>query len=143
LKKILVMNGPNLCMLGKREPGIYGTETLDDICARLTEEAKELDAELGFFTSNCEGELVTALHSAREEYDAVILNAGAYTHYSIALRDAISAISIPVIEVHMSNVFAREEFRSKSVIAPVCRGSISGFGSYSYSLALKAAASYM
>jgi len=140
MKKILIMNGPNLCLLGTREPGIYGSETLDDICRRLEVEAKELGAELGFFTSNCEGELIDALHAARGVYDSVVFNAGAYTHYSYAIRDAISAIGIPVIEVHMSNVAAREEFRHTSVISAVCRGTVCGFGSYSYSMALRAAA---
>lgn len=137
--KILVMNGPNLNLLGEREPGIYGNESLESINAALTLEGKALGAELDFFQSNHEGELIDRLHSARGEYSAVILNAGAYTHYSIAIRDAIAAIKLPVIEVHLSNIHSREEFRHTSVIAPVCKGQISGFGAYSYTLALYAA----
>lgn len=133
------MNGPNLNLLGEREPGIYGNESLESINAALALEGKALGAELDFFQSNHEGELIDRLHSARGEYSAVILNAGAYTHYSIAIRDAIAAIKLPVIEVHLSNIHSREEFRHTSVIAPVCKGQISGFGAYSYTLALYAA----
>ncbi|MDR1067695.1 MAG: type II 3-dehydroquinate dehydratase [Clostridiales Family XIII bacterium] len=133
--KLLVINGPNLNMLGKREPGVYGSETLDSISAWLEGEAAALGAELTFFQSNVEGEIVAAIQDA-DNYDGVILNAGAYTHYSIAIRDAIAAVRTPVVEVHLSNVHAREDFRKTSVIAPVCAGTISGFGKLSYKLAL-------
>jgi len=135
MKRIMVINGPNMNMLGQREPGKYGDETLDEINARLALRAEALDLQCEFFQSNVEGELVDALHKAGG-MDGVILNAGAYTHYSIAIRDAIAAIQTPVVEVHMSNIQAREEFRHTSVIAAVCRGSIAGFGADSYLLAL-------
>lgn len=137
--RILIMNGPNLNLLGEREPGIYGSESLEAINRRLAKKAEKLHVGIDFFQSNHEGELVDHLHAARGEFDAIVLNAGAYTHYSIAIRDAISAIKLPVIEVHLSNVHAREGFRETSVIAPVCRGQIAGFGEYSYTLGLLAA----
>lgn len=133
------MNGPNLNLLGEREPGIYGSESLETINRGLSDVAAGLGVELGFYQSNHEGELIDKLHSARLEYDAVVLNAGAYTHYSIAIRDAIAAIKLPVVEVHLSNIHARESFRENSVITPVCAGQISGFGAYSYTLGLYAA----
>lgn len=136
--KVFVINGPNLNLLGVREPGVYGNESLDSILAEMKGEAEKLGIELECYQSNHEGDIVDKLHSAMTEADGVILNAGALTHYSYALRDAISAIKIPVVEVHMSNIQAREEFRHTSVIAPVCRGSIAGFGKNSYMLALKA-----
>lgn len=136
--KVFVINGPNLNLLGVREPGVYGNESLDSILAEMKGEAEKLGVELECYQSNHEGDIVDKLHSAMTEADGVILNAGALTHYSHALRDAISAIKIPVVEVHMSNIQAREEFRHNSVIAPVCRGSIAGFGKNSYMLALKA-----
>jgi 3-dehydroquinate dehydratase-2 len=136
--KILLLNGPNLNLLGMREPGIYGDTTLEAIVKRLKLTAQMAGAELDDYQSNHEGDLVDKLHSAVGVYDGIILNAGAYTHTSVALRDAIAAIKVPVIEVHLSNVFAREEFRHHSYIAPVCIGSISGFGADSYALALSA-----
>lgn len=136
--KILVLNGPNLNLLGEREPNIYGGNSLASINEELAKTAAESGYEMSFFQSNSEGAIIDALHEARRDCAGVILNAGAYTHYSYAIRDAIAAIKIPVIEVHLSNVNSREEFRHKSVIAPVCRGSIAGFGKFSYTLALMA-----
>ena len=134
--KVLVINGPNLNLLGEREPNIYGSDSLIIINIELEKEAKSRGHEIEFTQSNSEGEIIDKLHAARTEFDGVILNAGAYTHYSYAIRDAIAAIKIPVIEVHLSNVNSRDEFRKNSVIAPVCLGSIAGFGKYSYSLAM-------
>ncbi len=136
--RILVIHGPNLNMLGTREPGIYGTTTMQSINDELANKGLELGFQINFFQSNSEGAIIDRLHSAHSSYQGVILNAGAYTHYSYAIRDAISAISPPVIEVHISNVHAREDFRKTSVIAPVCRGTIAGFGTLSYTLALDA-----
>lgn len=136
--KVLVLNGPNLNLLGEREPNIYGGDSLGSINDGLAKKAAEMGCEITFCQSNSEGAMIDALHEARRDCAGVILNAGAYTHYSYAIRDAIAAIKIPVIEVHLSNVDSREEFRKQSVIAPVCRGSISGFGKYSYTLALDA-----
>jgi 3-dehydroquinate dehydratase-2 len=139
-KKILVIHGPNLNLLGEREPGIYGNESFESLNATIMKKSAELSMECEIFQSNHEGAIIDKLHSARREFYGVVLNAGAYTHYSYAIRDAISAIKIPVIEVHISNVFSRDAFRSESVIAPVCKGSISGFGLESYYLALQALA---
>ena len=136
---IYVLNGPNLNMLGVREPAIYGTETLDDIEALCLERAEALNISIDFRQSNLEGELVSWIQQAKGEFDWIVLNAAAYTHTSIALRDAIAAVGVPTIEIHLSNVHAREEFRHKSLIAPVCRGQITGFGPRSYTLALDAA----
>jgi 3-dehydroquinate dehydratase II len=136
--KFLILHGPNLNLLGTREPEIYGSLTLSDINARLVELAKDFRAELVCKQSNHEGELIDALHEARTWADGVVFNPGAYTHTSIALRDAISAIGLPVIEVHLSNVYAREEFRHVSMVSAVCRGKITGLGWRSYSLALRA-----
>lgn len=137
--KILVINGPNLNLLGVREPEIYGYRTLGDINADIAAKAKEIGLECEFFQSNSEGELVSAVHSVLgDEYVGCVINAGAYTHYSYALYDAISSVNKPFIEVHMSNVHSREEFRHKSVISAVCKGVIAGFGENSYHLAVKA-----
>ena len=130
----------NLNLLGKREPGVYGRDSYEAVCGRIAARARELGMEPSFFQSNSEGALIDALHQAMDVYDGVVLNAGAYTHYSYAIRDAIAAIRLPVIEVHLSNIHAREEFRHTSVLAPVCRGQISGFGPVSYLLALQALA---
>ena len=139
--KILVIHGPNLNLLGTRETDIYGEQTLDDINAALTAEAKKHGVELRTTQSNSEGALVDAVQDARGWADAIIINPGAYTHTSIALRDAVAAVELPVIEVHLSNVHAREEFRRHSYIAPLTVGQIVGFGAESYRLALLAALS--
>ena len=136
MNKILVINGPNLNLLGTREPEIYGSTTLVDINEMLKTRADELGVEIDFMQSNIEGEIVTAIQQAPKVYDFILLNAAAFTHYSVAIRDAIAAISVPVIEIHLSNVHAREEFRHHSVIAPVVMGQISGFGVDSYIAAL-------
>lgn len=139
MKKILIINGPNLNLLGTREKDVYGTSTLSEIAAAVNNEAQLLGMDVDFIQTNHEGEIIDKIHEARSSYDLLIINPGAYTHYSIAIRDAIKAVELPCIEVHLSNVHAREEFRSKSVIAPVCTGQISGFGSNSYIIALRAA----
>ena len=138
MKKVLVLNGPNLNMLSIREPGIYGNQTLDEINANILSYAKGLDFLCDFYQSNSEGNIIDAIHSVRQNYDGCIINAGAYTHYSYAILDAIKAVDKPFIEVHLSNVHAREEFRHTSVIAPACVGSIAGFGKNSYFLAVNA-----
>lgn len=135
---IQVLHGPNLNLLGAREPNVYGTVTLADINGRLEVRADELDVELRICQSNREGDLVDELHAAIEWGDGVLINPGGYTHTSVALRDAISAIGLPTVEVHLSNVYARESFRHTSMLAPVCIGQISGFGWYSYVLGLEA-----
>jgi len=136
--KILYLNGPNLNLLGQRETGIYGQMTLSQIEIEVRKHAEAIGAEVEFRQSNLEGELVSWIQTAKGRYDFIVLNAAAYTHTSIAIRDSIAAISIPVIEIHLSNIHAREEFRHKSLIAPVCCGQITGFGHYSYILALTA-----
>lgn len=138
IKKILVIHGPNLNLLGEREPGIYGKTNIETLNKNIIERSAEQGLECEIFQSNHEGAIIDKLHSARLQFDGVIINAGAYTHYSYAIRDAIASIKIPCIEVHISNVFARDEFRSKSVIAPVCKGTICGFGLNSYYLAIMA-----
>ena len=135
--KALVLNGPNLNLLGTREPGVYGAMGLDEIESRLRGLAKELDVELGFRQSNHEGELVTWIQEATGSWDGIVLNAAAYTHTSVAIRDAISAIPVPVVEIHLSNVHSRETFRHRSLIAAVCCGQICGFGPDSYLLGLR------
>ncbi len=140
IKKILVIHGPNLNLLGEREPGIYGSDSIENLNSSIIDRARDQGLECEIFQSNHEGAIIDKLHAARNSFDGVVINAGAYTHYSYAIRDAIAAVKIPCIEVHISNVFARDEFRSKSVIAPVCKGSISGFGFGSYFLAIQALA---
>jgi 3-dehydroquinate dehydratase II len=137
--KILFLNGPNLNLLGQREPEIYGHTTLADIEAKVRERAGQLKVEIDFRQSNLEGELVDWIQQAKGKFDVIVINAAAYTHTSIALRDAIAAGGVPTIEIHLSNVHAREEFRHKSLIAPVCQGQITGFGQKSYILGLEAA----
>jgi len=136
--KILFLNGPNLNLLGQREPEVYGRETLADIEAAVRKRAKQLKAKIDFRQSNVEGELVNWIQQAKGKFDVIVLNAAAYTHTSVALRDAIAAVGVPTIEIHLSNVHAREKFRQKSLIAPVCSGQIIGFGSKSYILAVEA-----
>ncbi len=138
---VLFLNGPNLNLLGTRQPEIYGRTTLSDIEAMVRERAEALGVAIDFRQTNHEGELVTWLQQSRGKADAIVLNAAAYTHTSVALRDAISASEVPTIEIHLSNIHAREEFRHRSFIAPVCRGQISGFGARSYLLGLEAAVS--
>jgi 3-dehydroquinate dehydratase-2 len=137
--RVLFLNGPNLNLLGHREPSVYGKMTLADIEARVRGRANSLGATVEFRQSNSEGELVTWIQEAKNNFDAIVVNAAAYTHTSVALRDAVSAVGVPTIEIHLSNVHAREEFRHRSLIAPVCRGQIAGFGSFSYILGLEAA----
>jgi len=137
-KHIAVIHGPNLNMLGKREVGIYGGKTMEDINAAVSTEAEKLTVTVEFYQSNTEGELVTFIQKCRGRVDGLLLNAGAYTHYSIALRDAISAAQVPTVEVHISNIYTRESFRHVSVIAPVCLGQICGFGAFSYIVGLRA-----
>ena len=136
MNSILVIHGPNLNLLGTREPEIYGSMTIQNINDDLQKQADEAGVKIDFFQSNHEGEIIDMLHNARGRYDYIILNAGAYTHYSIAIRDALAAIEIPTIEVHISNIHQREEFRHHSVIAPVVVGQICGFGLDSYKAAL-------
>lgn len=136
MKKILILNGPNLNMTGQREQKVYGTRTLDDINADLKLYAESMDMDAHFYQSNSEGAIIDALHAAHTDYDGVVINAGAYSHYSIAIADAIASISVPVVEVHLSNIAAREEFRHKSVISRSCAGCIVGFGEDSYKLGI-------
>jgi 3-dehydroquinate dehydratase-2 len=143
LKKILVIHGPNLNLLGERETGIYGTLTMEDINTKLNIEATKAGIELETIQFNSEGAIIEKIQEAREWAGGVILNPGGYTHTSVAIRDAIASVDTPVIEVHLSNIYSREKFRQKSFISPVCIGSISGFGWYSYILALYALINYV
>lgn len=138
--RVLFLNGPNLNLLGERQPEVYGAARLVDIEAALESLASEIGVEVVFFQSNHEGALIDSLHEARDTCHGVVFNPGAFTHYSYALRDAVAAIGLPVVECHLSNVHGREEFRATSVIAPVCAGQISGLGVTSYMLALRAVA---
>lgn len=137
MKAILILHGPNLNLLGEREPEIYGTLTLAEIDRRLAALGAELGVEVRSFQSNSEGALIDALHAARQWASGVVFNPGGYTHTSVALRDAVAALSIPVVEAHLSNIQAREGFRRDSLIAPVCAGSVAGFGWMSYALGLR------
>jgi 3-dehydroquinate dehydratase-2 len=137
--RVLFLNGPNLNLLGHREPSVYGKTTLADIEARVRGRANSLGATIDFRQSNSEGELLTWIQESKGQFDVIVINAAAYTHTSVALRDAIAAVGVPTIEIHLSNVHAREEFRHRSLIAPVCRGQIAGFGAFSYILGLEAA----
>jgi 3-dehydroquinate dehydratase-2 len=136
--KVLFLNGPNLNLLGGREPGIYGAATLKDIEASVRKEASKTGTEIEFKQSNIEGELVTWIQQSAGSFDVIVLNAAGYTHTSVAIRDAIAAVKVPTIEIHLSNTQAREAFRHQSLITPVCRGVISGFGADSYILGLQA-----
>lgn len=139
MPKLIVIHGPNLNLLGTREPDIYGLSTLDDINAMIHELAKGHHVEAVCFQSNSEGEIINMIHQECPDADCLIINPGAYTHYSIAIADAIKGVGIPAVEVHLSNIYAREEFRHHSVISPVVRGQVSGFGPSSYRLAVFAA----
>ncbi|HXV19052.1 MAG TPA: type II 3-dehydroquinate dehydratase [Candidatus Omnitrophota bacterium] len=139
MKKILVIHGPNLNLLGTRETGVYGKVTIKEIDARLKKVAKENRVELETFQSNHEGEIVSRIQDSRGVFGAIVMNPAAYTHTSVAIRDAVAAVKVPVVEVHLSNIYAREEFRHHSLIAPVAAGQVSGFGPKSYELGLLAA----
>ncbi len=138
VKKVLIINGPNLNMLGIREPGIYGDLSLGAIEVKMHKLAQELSIELDWFQSNHEGAIIDRIHAAYGTVDGIVINPGAFTHYSYAIRDALSAVSLPTVEVHISNIHKREEFRHLSVTAPVVTGQISGFGAFSYELGLRA-----
>jgi 3-dehydroquinate dehydratase II len=138
MNKYLILNGPNLNMLGVRDPNVYGTESLEDIERNLRQAAEELGISIDFYQSNHEGQLIDRLHQAYGMYTGIVINAGAFTHYSYAIRDALAAIRIPFVEVHISNIHAREDFRHHSVLAPIAEGQIAGLGTYGYELALRA-----
>ncbi len=137
MKKILIINGPNLNMTGIREPGIYGSQTLSDINSMIKERADKLNVSVEFFQSNCEGEIIDKIHSAYNNADGIIINPGAYSHYSLAIADALRAVNLKTFEVHISNVFKREEKRSEMITAAASTAVISGAGAYSYILALE------
>lgn len=141
--KILFLNGPNLNLLGTREPDKYGTQTLTDIENYIKEEASKINVEISFYQSNIEGELVNKIQEAKNNFDGIVMNPAAYTHTSVAIRDAILAVNIPTVEIHLSNIHTREEFRKTSLTAPACIGQITGFGSNSYKLGLIALTDYL
>lgn len=141
--KILVLNGPNLNLLGTREPDKYGTQTLADIENFVKDEASKLNVEVTFYQSNIEGELVNKIQEAKGNFDGIVMNPAAYTHTSVAIRDAILAVNIPTVEIHLSNIHTREEFRKTSLTAPACIGQITGFGANSYKLGLIAINNYL
>ncbi len=141
--KILFLNGPNLNLLGTREPDKYGNQTLNDIEEYIKKEAELLNVEVNFYQSNIEGELVDKIQSAKNEYDGLVINPAAYTHTSVAIRDALLAVNIPAVEIHLSNIHKREEFRKISLTAPACIGQITGFGANSYKLGLIAITDYL
>ena len=141
--KILILNGPNINMLGMRETDKYGTDTLESIELFLKEEAKKLGVEVEFYQNNIEGELVNKIQEAKNKYDGIVMNPAAYTHTSVAIRDALLAVEVPTVEIHLSNIHKREEFRHISLTAPACIGQIAGFGKYSYKLGLVAIVDYL
>jgi 3-dehydroquinate dehydratase-2 len=143
MSKILVINGPNLNMLGIRNTSVYGNKTLNDINGEIIKAAEQEDLEIDFFQSNIEGEIINSIHKAHGVYKGIVINPGAYSHYSIAIRDAIEAVSIPVVEVHISNIYSREQFRRHSIISEVCIGQISGLGYLGYIYALNALNQYL